>query len=306
MLDAMESLGFRILDYEFKSLTEADAEEIYRTNHPIREGNSWHVARLVYSMGRSLGLLLGVSNPAACACAQMQRFKGKANPSLSVAGQLRYDFLAPNRCLSLMHSSDDFAKVRAESAVFFTTDRLDVACRAARTGVKSDIEMRNLLAGARSELGIESINEPGVGALFARVRLRLTRDLDSVLSSTARATLATFRSLWEPMSREEGRRPVLAEAARYMQIVAQERPILDTFAAQLEVAHETHLLEFYRPGRQDLSVVLNCLGALNETRHYPRWDSEAQLPQSVLFDRWERLLFRTHLFNFDDLLGSRG
>jgi hypothetical protein len=55
MVKRILSHGFTLLDFEFRTLSEADAEEIYRTNHPIREGNSWHVARLVYPIGRSLG-----------------------------------------------------------------------------------------------------------------------------------------------------------------------------------------------------------------------------------------------------------
>src|SRR5262249_53564304 len=73
MIEHMLRQSFTLLDFEFKALSEADAEEIYRTNHPIREGNSWHIARLVYPMGRSLGLLLGLRDPATCACIKMRR-----------------------------------------------------------------------------------------------------------------------------------------------------------------------------------------------------------------------------------------
>jgi nucleoside diphosphate kinase len=310
MIEHILSHGFRLLDFEFVTLSEADTEEIYRTNHPIREDNSWHVARLVYPMGRSLGLLFGLTDPDSCACARMQRLKGKANPSLNSAGQLRHDFLAPNRCLSLMHSSDTLDQVRREGAVFFTADRLDRAYIAARDGTVNSDRLMQGLAGASSEWGIERIEEPGLGALFARVRLRLIKELQRPYpaSSSWQTPLLAYQALWESTSRERSRGPVMAEAKQYLRVVGREGELLEALAAAIEAATRNQCAypEYYRPPTHEPLSILRCLQVLNNPEAYSRWDSNSQLPQNMLHDRWERLLFRTHLFNFDDMLAPAG
>jgi nucleoside diphosphate kinase len=309
MIDHILRHGFRLLDFEFKTLSEADAEEIYRTNHPIREGNSWHVARLVYPMGRSLGLLFGLSDPDSCACVRMQRLKGKANPSLSRAGQLRYEFLAPNRCLSLMHSSDTLDQVKREGAVFFTVERLERAHAAARDGAANSGGLTRELADANAEIGIEKIEEPSLGTLFGRIRLRLVKELQRANPTLSQDnSLGSYRALWVASSRGTPRAPVMAEAQQYLPLVARERPLLEAIAASIHrPAQERDVYaEYYRPPAQEPVSILHCLQILNRPDIYSRWDSSRQLPHELLHDRWERLLFRTHLFNFDDLLGRPG
>jgi nucleoside diphosphate kinase len=305
MVRHMLDRNFQLLDFEFKSLSEADAEEIYRTNHPIREDNSWHIARLIYPMGPSVGLLLAHRDLQTCACIRMQSLKGKANPALNRAGQLRYDFMAPNRCLSLMHSSDNLAQVKREASVFFSPDRIEIACVNARKGLRDTSSERSLIANMASEIGIERVAEPGVGALFARVRLRLARRLHATLGArgTSRAALEAYLELWEPLSNECARRPVTQEAQQYLNLLKQEREILANFAAptyQFPLS-DGAISQFYRPYCHDPTMLLHCLEILNRPHLYPRWDSDRQLPQGLLYDRWERLLFKTHLFNFDDL-----
>jgi nucleoside diphosphate kinase len=307
MVGRMVSHGFRLLDFEFKTLSEADAEEIYRTNHPIREGNSWHVARLVYPMGRSLGLLFGVGDPSSCACERMQRLKGKANPALNKPGQLRYDFLAPNRCLSLMHSSDNLSQCRREGAVFFTSDRIEQACRSALDGTVSSGGPMRELTQASSEMGLERIDEPGLGTLFARIRLRITKELERLCSAVAaRTALASYRAHWEALSRGTSRDPVVTEASRYLRLVAREKPLLEAITGAFESASRLRgvYAEYYRPPAHEPLSLVRCLQVLNTPAVYPRWDAIRQLPDDMLFDPWEWLLFRTHLFNFDDLLSA--
>lgn len=309
MVEHILEQGFRLLDFEFKTLSEADAEEIYRTNHPIREGNSWHVARLVYPMGRSLGLLFGLSEPDSCACARMQRLKGKANPSVNRAGQLRYDFLAPNRCLSLMHSSDTFDQVKREGSVFFATERLNRARVAAREAQTSFDGLMHELTGANAELGIERIDEPGLGTLFARVRLRLVNELQRTCPAPAslRDFLLSYRKLWDALSRESARGPVIAEAKQYLTLVERERALIEAISASIDSAiRGCRHFKYYRPPTYEPASILCCLQVLNHPEVYSRWDSNRQLPEDVLYDRWERLLFRTHLFNFDDVLCAAG
>lgn len=302
--------GFTLLDFEFKTLSEADAEEIYRTNYPIREGNSWHVARLVYPMGRSLALLFGLADASSCACVAMQRLKGKANPSLNRAGQLRYDFLAPNRCLSLMHSSDNLDQVRREGAVFFAPDRIEAACAAARNDTADSSASISELAGMSAELGIERADEPGLGTLFARMRLRLIRELRRLHPALPswQGPLLAYRALWEPLSRDSSRAPVLTEAKGYLPLVAREGPLLEAVVAVVEAASPRRAAysEYYRPPAYEPMAILRCLQVLNDLGAYSRWDCDAQLPRNLLHDRWERLLLRTHLFNFDDLLSMGG
>jgi len=310
MIKQILDQGFTLLDFEFRTLSEADAEEIYRTNHPIREGNSWHVARLVYPMGRSLGLLFGSVDASSCACVRMQRLKGKANPSLNRAGQLRYDFLAPNRCLSLMHSSDNLEQVRREGAVFFTAERIEAACTAARGGIDATASLVDELAGSTAEAGIERVEEPGLGALLARVRLRLIQELRRIHPALPpwQTPLLAYRTLWEPLSKESSRGPVMIEAKRYLQLVAREGPLLETVVASVGGSTRARVsyAEYYRTAAREPMTLVHCLQVLHNPEAYSRWDSDQQLPRTLLHDRWERLLVRTHLFNFDDMLSPTG
>lgn len=310
MVGGILDRGFTLLDFEFKTLSEADAEEIYRTNHPIREENSWHIARLVYPMGRSVGFLFGRRDAHSCACASMQRLKGKANPSLNKTGQLRYDFMAPNRCLSLMHSSDNLTQVKREALVFFSADRIDKACVCARENGCGLAGATQNMAENDDELGLERIDEPGVGTLFARIRLRLIKALQHRQNPprSRQGLLSAYREIWEPLSKESGRRPVLAEAADYLRVVQQEEPLLNAIIAPVESSalDEGCIAQFYRPHHHEPSLLLQCLRVLNRPQLYPKWDGVRQLPPGMLYDRWEQLLFTTHLFNFDDLLSSAG
>jgi nucleoside diphosphate kinase len=307
MVERILEQGFRLLDFEFKTLSEADAEEIYRTNHPIREGNSWHVARLVYPMGRSLGLLFGMSDRGACACTRMQRLKGKANPCLNRPGQLRHDFLSPNKCLSLMHSSDTLAQVRREAPVFFAPQRIDTALVAADKGGSSSEELLDELTSASAEAGIERIEEPGLGTLFARIRLRLVRELQRACPTLSHERSSeSYRALWKAASRNLQRLPVITEAQDYLRLLVNERPLVAAMTEAVTRATAerttTACAEYYRPSPNEPLVLVSCLQILQSPQSYSRWDTTQQLPPAFLYDRWEQLLFRTHLFNFDDML----
>jgi hypothetical protein len=240
----------------------------------------------------------------------MQLLKGKANPSLNKTGQLRYDFLAPNRCLSLMHSSDNLSQVRREGAVFFCVDRLARACEGAGRAAANTPALMDELAQASSELGIEHVEEPGLGTLFARVRLRLMKELQRAPTTVPLwpAIASSYRELWVPLSVERTRRPVIAEAHQYLQHVARERPLLEALTAALgsTVTDRCEYAQYYRPATVEPMCVLRSLQVLSNPEAYSKWDSNRQLPECVLHDRWERLLFHTHLFNFDDMLSRSG
>lgn len=305
MLHAMEQHGFIVMGHQYKTLCEADAEEIYRINKPIREDNSWHVARLVYPMGRSLGLLLA-RRDGACACESMRRLKGKANPRLQRKGELRFDFMAPNRCLSLMHSSDDLSQVYREGAVFFGRERIADSLVASRAGIYGE---GSHWRGVDTSIGtgIERIEEPGLGALFARVRMRIAMVLKMGTFGRREASqkvIEDYMAIWADMSTRTGRKHVLDEAQDYLELVERERPVLDRVlqvyrAAALEPCQYA---ELYRTDWLETERLVQCLWVLSQPSRYPRWDVERQLLTGVLYDRWEILLFKTHLFNFDDCI----
>jgi len=305
MVDAMLRDGFRLLDAQYKGLSEADAEEIYRENHPIREGNSWHVARLVYPMGRSLGLLL--AHPEArCACERMRRLKGRANPALQALGQLRHAFLAPNRILSLMHSSDDLRQTYREGSVFFSHERIDRALLAAQKREQS-AGVFDLVAG-HDALGLERLQEPGLGELFAKVRLRLVDELRPRLErvQTLAAALGVYRDVWVDAAKPAPRQHALLEARAYLRLVLLETEKLNSLLSALdnERPWARESAHFYRNDWHESERVVQSLWILNRPSAYSTWDSVRQLPPSILYDRWESLLFRAYLFNFDDLMVS--
>jgi hypothetical protein len=155
------------------------------------------------------------------------------------------------------------------------------------------------------EMGIERVDEPGIGTLFARIRLRLAKELHPVYEAfdARRDAILAYRALWEPLSRNTRRRPVLLEAKQYLQVVAQEGPLLKALGEFMECDRKPmrSFAEFYRTSAQQPLAILQCMHVLNNPAAYPKWDCEKQLPQNSLHDRWERLLFMTHLFNFDDM-----
>jgi hypothetical protein len=208
-----------------------------------------------------------------------------------------------------MHSSDTLEQVRREGSVFFATERLDLAIAASRGGMANSDSLMHELAGASAELGIERINEPGLGALFARVRLRLVKELERACPTLSREdSLFSYRTLWDSLSKESSRGPVITDAKRYLQLVVRERSVIDAIAASIGCAIRDRgaYAEYYRPPAHEPISILRCLQVLSHPETYSRWDSNRQLPQDLLHDRWEQLLFRTHLFNFDDMLSAVG
>jgi nucleoside diphosphate kinase len=304
MVNAIVDSGFDVLDFEFKTLTEADAEEIYRTNHPIREGNSWHVARLIYPMGRSIGLLFGMRRRDADACEALRAIKGKANPALNRPGQLRYDFKAPNRTLSLMHSSDDIEQVFREGSVFFDVERMERA-RDSAAGPWSAQE--RLPRQFDLELGVERLDEPCMGTLFARVRVRLALELaraagnDAILLQDA---LASYVSFWSDACSDRALEHPVREYCRYLAMVKREPEFLRAVRATMPASSQEHRARFYAPWHGHPGDLIDCLLALSEPACYEGWDSARQLPKDIFRDPWERMLFMSYLFNFNDYGGA--
>src|ERR1700694_2728275 len=123
LVHAILAHGFSVAAISRRRLEESDVEQIYRKNLPIRPDNAWHIPRQVYLMGTSLGLLL--HHRSAKATDLLRRIKGKANPAANSPGLLRYDFRAPNRSLSLLHSSDTWEDTIHEALVFFNLCALE-------------------------------------------------------------------------------------------------------------------------------------------------------------------------------------
>ena len=307
LIARMEELGFVVIASRYRSLSEADAEEIYRTNHPIREDNSWHLARLVYPMGRSLGLLLSRTD-GQCPSSVMRALKGKANPRLQRAGQLRFDFNAPNRILSLMHSSDDAEAAVREGRVFFKQDEIE---RAMRPGSQSQLDASRLRLSAQDHLGfgIERLDEPGLIRLMARVRLRLCDQVnDLAASEPLRSSCLRYRDYWlEVISRspQPAQDHAIIQAAVYCKSVQEEQALVDAIRRAWDGESRDHCearSEFYTPNNVDILRAIQCIVALAIPSNYATWDSEQQMPRDVLYDAWEKLLFQSYLFNFDDML----
>lgn len=301
MVQRMAAEGFRVLDYQCRFLGEVDAEEIYRQNHPVREGTQWHVARLVYGMGQSLGLLLGTTQAGSDACERMTALKGRSAPCMNRPGVLRYDFRAPNRSLSLMHSSDGDAEVERESAVFFEAQRL----YAARHEVQFVDRTEELLGELPALIGMESFDVPALGTLFARLRCRVSdllscAGLDSKLFESA---LRCYKLHWLPMAcATDCHHSVEQQSQDYLNRLNAEHDLVRALTECLPTARTTAAGAFARPPRVDASRLVAILVRLSEPASYASWDIAADLPLKGLLDRWESLYLRTSLVHFGDFL----
>ncbi len=312
MVNSMLASGFQLLDFEFRSLRESDAEEIYRPNHPIRIGSQWHVARRVYDMGRSLGVLMAHRDAGACACTLMRQLKGRACPPLNAPGTLRYDFGAPNRSLSLMHSSDDEGHLEREAPVFFPAARLEVARRRSRNGEASACSaaaVGQLEESAIIEAGAERFQDPGLLALLARLRLRVARLLEPAAQGAgAGVLLEAYRWHWQQEASSTGASlSVPDQARRYLGLVRGEGALLDPLLAALQAVPygPAGPANWYRPDPLQVGAAPALLRALANPSGYSRWNASRTLWPGLLADRWEEILLDTTLIHFDDFLSEQ-
>ena len=300
LLRAICAHGFSVASLRCCRLEEGDVEQIYRKNLPIRPDNAWHLPRQVYLMGVSLGLLLYHCD--AKATDLLSRIKGKANPAVNARGHLRYDFRAPNRSLSLMHSSDTWEDTLHEALVFFGPHVLEHALE--------QIERQPPVGAVPApswDLGLEVIRRSSPSSLLVRVRLRAAAALRRVSSAHSPEVLRALDSLtclWnEHVAADDASSPVIEAMRAYLGLVQSERPLL---RGLLDCSPSTYTLEYqrlYHRAEDPAADLLRLLSVLNRPEEYVHVNTEALLRSiGVLRDRWEELLFKTTLFNFDDYL----
>jgi nucleoside diphosphate kinase len=299
LLDRILGEGFSVLARAHRRLREGDAEQIYRKNRPISGTHAWHVAREVYGMGTSWGLLLHRAAGVESAAEGMVRIKGRADPRRGTPGQLRHDFRAPNRSLSLMHSSDDWESAVHEALVFFTPAQMERALDAACAG---EPPAASRAAPDAWDEGMESVVPRSPFALLAALRLRALRALPGAEGSPAGNALA---AVWGPLlDALRVDRPVMDAARLYLRgAEAEQEPLAALLRAPASAASEDGWPRLYHGAEPRADGILRLLRVLGDPPRYGRADGDALGRESgLLRDRWEALLFRTTLFDFDDFL----
>ncbi len=303
--------GMRIAAFQYRALAEQDAEQIYRKNKPIRDDNAWHVPRQVYSMGVSCGIIFETD----AQCSQrICRMKGFANPSRNSAGSLRYDFGAPNRSLSLMHSSDNWASMLAECLVFFTPDALRATFASVRSGPPGISP--SALACDPWRRTAERIVERSPFRLLITVRERaatvVTAAMGAHVSPTLRRLLHQLITQWgSAAATMRDTDPILDQARTYLQLVHAECAMVADVAKHVReweasdagiVAYSPRL---YCARTPRVLPVMELLVRLTMPERYAVTDAELLCDRSGLcVDRWERLLFVTTLFDFNDYISG--
>ena len=300
LLERMGAYGFTPIAYAAHRLTEGEIEQMYRRNLPIRADNSWHVAKEVYLTGPSLGVLLHRAADDEPATLAMQRIKGKSNPALGRPGQLRYEGRAPNRSLSLMHSSDDWAATLYESILFFDPVQLDALFRSVADGTFGPVDEQDwpLVEGCLA------ITNPSPVHLLLRLRLRAAAVVRRMQGPDE--PLRRLTALWRAEAEAvDPRAPVPESVRRYLQMIAREQADVAELTGRPSSAVRT-APRLYHRGEPCLADALLMLSVLAEPESYMLVDGPAlSRKESLFMDRWEKLLFTTTLFNFDDFLEPR-
>jgi nucleoside diphosphate kinase len=296
MLQRMLAEGFRVLAFDHSRLTEADIEQVYRKNHPIGERTAWHLPRHVYSLGITCTVLLFHQDAGIPAVARMKELKGNSSPLVQQPGQLRYDFRAPNKSLSLVHSSDDWESTLHEGFVFFSPAQLH-ACFNDIGTPRFDRCERTLLHSSSHE-GMEIVREQAATGLLFRLRVRLVEQLAGACDPTIARTLL---ERWHHMLEED----VLAldvktEHARYIALVAGEQRHMEALLQSLSTRKVDVPRRYVR--YRGLATAAGLLWVLSRPADYPYVEVERLLAGSpVALDKWEDLLLRTTLFHSSEL-----
>jgi nucleoside diphosphate kinase len=295
--------GFEILAFNFHLLKESDIEQIYRKNPPITMKTSWHLPREVYEIGQSCGILFYLDDPNTTATELMKNLKGKSNPVLNGPGKLRYDFRAPNKSLSLMHSSDDWDSTLNESTVFFSQNHLKK--------VFSKVSTRQFLINKRSMIngtyydGMEYIKEQSATNLLLKIRLRILNLID--VESYTQLRVADLKRMWGYyLKRDFLQLTVEQEVKEYLAIINYEESLLKDLVSQINsLQHIVTYPRLYQYNTIRLSSLADSLMILNNVKYYSYIDgSKITDTIPVFFDQWEKLLFKTTLFHFEELLVS--
>ncbi len=297
MLRRILAEGFRIIAFDRSRLVEEQIEQVYRKNHPIHETSAWHLPRHVYTLGVTFTLLLMTEPGDTPAPVRMKALKGVSSPLIHHAGQLRHDFRAPNKSLSLMHSSDDWDSTAHEALVFFSPDELHHALSDPHAE-RSDAYAHALLTEDTHE-NLEAVREIAPTQLIQKLRLRLLELLAAM--GTTPDTTARILDAWRQSAQPspEGQEDVPAEAARFVALMSAQRADLEA----LKLVCPPTIAQPRRYVRhRDPVALFNLLEALSLPEAYATVDVEHLLAAARFpLDRWEDLLLRTTLFHFSEV-----
>jgi nucleoside diphosphate kinase len=291
--------GFKVLASNYTLMKEGDIEQIYRKNPPITMKTSWHLPREVYSMGESCGLLFYLEDNSMEASSLMKTIKGKSNPVLNEAGCIRYDFRAPNKSLSLMHSSDDWFSMLNECTIFFSKDFLK---KKFNTLLRGEILFEPpCLSQLQPYASMVCIKEEAASSLLIKIRLRILQILINEDIVDVGAT--ELMQLWkEYMVYDFLRHDVKEEMTIYDALIEREAPFISVI---IDAFHHNQLNlkspRLYQYSIQPGNLILT-LQMLNQPQNYSLIDGDEILRLApVFYNQWEKLLFKTTLFHFQEL-----
>lgn len=295
------SHGFDILNFSYCKLYENHIELIYQKNHPIKESSSWHIPRQVYKLGHSCGMLLYSKNKSILSASKiLKKIKGKSSPFLNKPGCIRYDFKAPNKSLSLLHTSDDFESSLKECRPFFP--KLNIEECILEYFSKSKSLISNLFF-EKNFKPIGQINECSFVNLILRIRLRILEIIFLNAKDLKKRDIYFFIKKYSEI--DFSNISLIEEMHTYINFVKEEKEILACFIRDFYDSYNERKTDDVSWGecRIDINTLVSSLKLLNNIYIYSSLDTNDFIKKTPVFlDKWEKLLFKTTLFHFNDVL----
>lgn len=295
IIDFLKFNGFEIVLFNYAILKDSDAEQIYRKNPPITMTTSWHIPKEVYTMGESCGIIFLHKNESVNASVKMKKLKGSSHPYLNKKGQIRFDFRAPNKSLSLIHSSDDWYSMLNECSPFFSKKSFK--------NILSKFNERNEEIDSTpifpdpAYQSMENVIEQSSTNLLLKLRIRILDIIIKEIKNTNEGI--KFRSfLIEKNKINYLIYTVEEEISEYEKIAEQEKYYLTEFEKSLIDIDINYIPKLYFQNH-NIYTLLNALKIMNVTESYASIDTD-ELVSIPFYDKWERLLFRTTFFHYLD------
>lgn len=278
---------FELIRYCFKRISDSDIEHIYRKNTPINNDRSWHIPKQIYTMGVSCGLLFSFSQ-GKDGYTELKNLKGRSQPLLNQIGTFRYDYKAPNKSLSLLHSSDDFESTLSEGSIFFSNfESKSVTKEQCTNNFFSDFHEPSFRLKQTSAIKL---------LLHLRLRiLELIEDNSTFFNcSTEIALINTYLKVdFNVLSVRE-------ETEVYLNFVSKEEDIINPILSILS-SDAVKIPQWYSHS-VNIGYLLEGLRILNDINNYPFINSESFIQNlPIFYDKWEEVLFKTTLFHFPEL-----
>jgi nucleoside diphosphate kinase len=296
--------GFQIADFSYTRLSACDIENIYKKNKPIDVNKSWYVSGKIYTMGVSCGLLFYYRgefiNDYDNASLLLNSLKGKSNPLLNNKGNLRFDFRAPNKSLSLMHCSDDWQSICNESVSFFSADQLMQALNLVSFG-------NNLIPVGKEKCFFESAIFSVIGFIRAIPATHLlvkikARILDRIYWQENDISKPLIELYSKYLERDFLKFRVEEEIDEYLKFVDKEKEILERTKLKFQQQDDS-IFTNWNNGDHSKYILVAAFMLLTNTSRYSSMDTSKfiRLLPSIFYDEWEELLFQTTLYHFDDM-----